>query len=223
MIIRVVLWTMRLPCSISIFLLFVCNSGEELHFDIGQNYIIFPSYPTLEAARTLFHDGVAALHSFEYANALHLFESAIALESGYIPSYWGAAMACWQPIWMTVQRSKGRQFIEAGEAILRASQFGVPAPDSLESLLFNSTKSLFSLSSSTKDSLNIDGYIEVMTTSVIRFPNEVELRAFLALGLLGKSLPELRGYTQRAASFQAHLLEHLRMGLQLQPNHPGIP
>ena len=201
------------PCLLVI--IFATLASTRVEDNLGQAQIRLYSAPKSFRAETEFKLALAALHSFEYPLALVHFENVIRLERDFLLGYWGAAMSCWQPVWMSSDSSSARIFLQRApkEAFGKNSAYSI--------LLYNATVALFSPSSG-KENIDVEAYLHLMRFAVVKFPTDVESKAFLALGILAKILPEFRGFVDRGSILLPELNIHLNAGLKLSPNHPGL-
>ena len=161
-------------------------------------------------AQVPFLDGLAALHSFEYATAARAFREAQRRDPAFLLAYWGEAMTHTHPVW-------NQQAADSARAVL--ARFGA-TPDVRRSRArtpreadwLGTVEVLYGAGGKARrDTL----YLRAMERLAAAYPDDVEAHAFLALAWLGlnqgvRSIPD---YMQAGAIAQRVLAAH--------PRHPG--
>ena len=163
-----------------------------------------------EAARTDFEKGLLLLHSFEYDDARDEFQRALKADSTEVMAYWGEAMTHYKALWRL-------QDVDAGRAVM--SKLGSTEEDrlskaenELEKDFWKGVELLYG-----EGELNERNraYSDHMATLYKKYPNNQEVAAFYALGLMW-SVPLGRDAEvfDKSAQVVAGILEE-------NPNHPG--
>ncbi len=125
-------------------------------------------------AQEHFVRGVAALHSFWYAEALEAFRKSTKADPGFIMGYWGEAMAHNHPLWEEQETSQARKVI---------AQFGdLSNLTGRERAYVNAVKALYGKGD--KESRDA-AYASAMEQIHRAFPDDLEATCFYSLSLLG--------------------------------------
>ena len=162
------------------------------------------------AAEEDFNNGLLLLHSFEYDDAREAFQKALQADETELMAYWGEAMTHYKALW-------GLQDVEAGKKVM--SQLGntrearlAMAENELEQDFWMGVELLYG------DAELIErnkAYAEHMAELYNKYPNNQEVAAFYALGLMW-SVPLGRDvdiFDKSAQVVSGILAEN--------PNHPG--
>ena len=165
------------------------------------------------AARPLFEQGVAWLHSFEYQAAERLFREAAAADPHCAMAQWGIAMTQYHPLWAAptaAELAKGTQAIERAIALGSAN---ARERDYLEAL------HAFYQDAGTRDHrTRVLVYETAMERLHARHPDDREGAVFYALALIAAGTldddPNF-GRESRAAVL-------LNAVLAAAPDHPGV-
>ena len=127
-----------------------------------------------DAAQTHFLRGVAAMHSFEYEEALESFRAATALESGFAMGYWGEAMTHNHPVW-------DEQDLKAGRAALARFRNGMKVTPRERGYLDAVGRLYGQGDKPARDK----AYAAAMERLYVSYPDDLEAACFYALALLG--------------------------------------
>ena len=164
------------------------------------------------AAQQDFLEGLAALHSFWYEEARHLFRAAQETDAGFALAYWGEAMTHYQPIWSSTNTSSGRDALrrldsKAGDRLRR---YGTE----VERALVEAARELF-------DGGGERSFSESLGEAHERFPDNTEIAVFYALSLQGRasSWGKRSAADERLVEQSAALLEEQ---FERHPRHPGV-
>ncbi len=176
--------------------------------DLGD--IDFPTSGSTVAQES-FEKGVLLLHSFEYVDARSAFRQAMKSDKDFAMAYWGMAMTHNQPIW-------NAQDLDAGRSALR--KIG----DTLEERLAKAgtekekgwLRAVNVLYFHKGDKLARDlAYSAAMKELSERYPDDLEMKSFYALSILGtaQAKRDFRIY-MRAGAIAGEVFEE-------NPRHPG--
>ena len=127
-----------------------------------------------------FARGLHLLHNFEYDRAQAAFQQARAADPGNVMAAWGEAMAVNHPLWMQVD-------VEAGRAAL--ARLGTTpaarrakAKTDKQRMWLDAVEALYA--GSTKIARD-QAYNRAMEAMFVRFPDDVDVRSFTALSIMG--------------------------------------
>lgn len=155
--------------------------------------------------------GLHLLHNFEYDRALAAFRQARAADPGNVMAAWGEAMGHNHPLWMEVD-------VDAGRAAL--TQLGAtPAErrakaksdkermwlDAIEALYLGPTKIA-------RD----QAYNRAMEAMYERFPDDIDVRSFTALSVMGLA------HNGREIVLYMRAAAMLEEAFPANPAHPGV-
>lgn len=197
-----------------LFQFFSIYGKEEPQFNFGKVKIENSGLPQAQAS---FLQGLAAMHSFEYKEALIDFKKAQEIDPNFALAYWGEAMAYNQAFWR-------QQDTEAARAVM--SQLGKTSADRikmaklpLEKDLIQSLDVLYGDGSKEERDQN---YTDFMAQIFIKYPNNLEVLSLYALSILGTILPNETSF--RKSIKAAGVLDSV---LGFNPssdalNHPGL-
>lgn len=148
----------------------------------GQLGVIdFPTSQT-GAAQDAFVRGVLLLHSFEYEDAREAFQEAQQAAPGFAMAYWGEAMSYNHPLWAQTAPEQARAALER-LAPTPAERLAKAGSDKERDWL-RAVDALFG----TGEKLERDkAYAAAMAHMHEAYPEDLEVTAFYALGLLGTS------------------------------------
>lgn len=158
-----------------------------------------------------FARGLHLLHNFEYERALAAFQQARAADPGSVMAAWGEAMTHNHPLWMAVDIDAGRAaLVRLGatpvdrRAKIRSEKEGMWL-DAIEALYAGPTKV-------SRD----HAYNRAMEAVLARFPDDVDVRSFTALSIMGLAHNgrEIPLYMRAAALLEEVYPSNLR--------HPGV-
>jgi tetratricopeptide (TPR) repeat protein len=190
--------------------LFLLGPAAAQSPTLQLGHVVFPNSGKPEA-QPPFLQGVAALHSFEYGEAVDFFRDAQRLDPAFALAYWGEAMAYNQPLWRAQDQSKGRlALLKLGPT--REDRIA-KAPTPRERAYLEAVETLYGRGD--KDGRD-RAYSEAMRAIYEASPADPEAATFYALSLLGmqpldERVPEL---ADRAAAILAPVFER-------HPTHPG--
>jgi len=182
--------------------------------------------PSPRSAQGQFLRGVAALHSFDYEEALLEFQGAQRVDPGFAMAYWGEAMAHNQTLWLNqdadAARSALRRLGPTPEA--RAARAG----SERERALLAAVEVLYGAGDKKARDL---AYAEAMARLYARHPDDPDVASFYALALLATALRSPAQYSdpnedshQHAlvgSETQARVASILGKVLKENPEHPG--
>jgi len=187
---------------------FVASGAGAQPRDLGR--IDFPTSGS-EAARAHFIEGVAALHSFWYEEALEAFRAARATEPNFAMAYWGEAMAHNHPLWNEQDLQAARTVLQDLGKTRKARS--AKAPNERERGYLAAVEVLYG----TGEKQDRDrGYAQAMAKLSARYPEDREAQAFHALALLGTVRRGETGFRRQMQS--AAILEPI---FRANPDHPG--
>jgi tetratricopeptide (TPR) repeat protein len=166
----------------------------------------FPTSAKSKEAQEKFLFGLAALHSFEYEDALEYFQAATKVEPDFALGYWGAAMTYNHPLWSEQDMSSAKQALAKIKDTLKLTE--------RERAYINAAKVLYGEG----DKLARDKAYMIEMEKIYRaYPNDLEAAAFYSLAIMGAVRPGDRDATNRNMIAGAIALEVY----QKSPNHPG--
>jgi tetratricopeptide (TPR) repeat protein len=143
--------------------------------------IEFPTSQT-GAAQDAFLRGVLLLHSFEYDDAKEAFQQAQQAAPDFALAYWGEAMTYNHPLWGQTALEPAREAL-GRLAPTREARFAKAAHDKERDWL-RAVEALYGEG----DKLARDlAYAAQMRRMVEQYPDDLEVKAFYALALLGTS------------------------------------
>ncbi len=165
---------------------------------------------TLSAeASPAFNKGLLLLHSFEYDDAREAFQEAIAADSLEIMAYWGAAMTHYAAFWGLQDVAAGRKVMQALGDTREARLAQIKDP--LEQDFWQGVEILFG------EGEFLDrnkAYADYMAALYKKHPDNQEVAAFYALGLMWSTKGREASTYDRSARVAAGILEE-------NPLHPG--
>jgi tetratricopeptide (TPR) repeat protein len=184
------------------FLFLVARSGPAAAGSLG--HIEFPTTGP-RAAQEQFLRGVMALHSFFYDEALEEFRAAQKTAPTYPMAYWGEAMALNQTIWENQDTTGARKVLS------RISSTATITPK--EKAWIAAVRVLYGEGDKpARDK----AYAQAMERMAEKYPDDLEVRAFQSLallGTLGDDAPTLATRMRAGAVALAVLARN--------PRHPG--
>jgi tetratricopeptide (TPR) repeat protein len=177
---------------------------------VGSEFMVM-EVSTNEAARAHFLRGLALLHNFEYGYAAGEFRRAQEADPGFVMAYWGEAMTHNHPLWEEQDFDAARAILarlgptrEARAAKARSAQ---------EAQWLEAVETLYG--AGTKEARDL-AYLDRMRAMLARFPDDIDVRAFTGLAVLGSS----HGGRQVPVYMEAAGL--LEPGFMTHEMHPGI-
>ncbi len=172
----------------------------------GLGKVVFPNSCSA-AAQPAMLQGIAQLHSFQYAAAESAFTDATHADSKCAMAYWGLAMSSYRPLWDGADQkalSKGRHFLDQVQKDWPASQ--------REHEYISAIAIIFSGDRRLGDE-RIAAYSRAMAEIAKHYPDDGEAQAFYALSVLAL----LRDDTKT----REQVIAILNKLMAAQPEHPG--
>ena len=177
------------------------------------------------AGQSAFLAGVAALHSFEYEDAVDAFLRAERADPRLALAYWGEAMTYHQTLWGKEDMAAGRRALArlAATPAARAAAAGSPR----ERMYLAAVDVLFGDGDSPTRRVR---YAEKMAELYAAEPADPDVASFYALAVLGTMSRSLIGYVDSHEGHAAALAgseTQIRVGdilgkvLAAHPGHPG--
>lgn len=157
------------------------------------------------AAQAHFLRGLAALHSFWYAEAFDAFRESTRVESDFMMGYWGEAMTYNHPLWSEQDLDAARQVITKIK--------DTPKLTDRERAYLNAVKLLYG--DGDKHARDL-AYSAAMEKIYRAYPDDLDAAAFYSLSLLGLMRPGEKGYRLQAQAGAIALAVY-----EKNPNHPG--
>ena len=189
------------------------SGASEVHEHSPQlGKLAFESSCT-RPAHTLLEQGLAWLHSFEYAEAERSFSKAAAADPRCAIAYWGIAKSLYHPLWAepsSAELDQGRSALARAAAAGAASQRERDYIGALQAFYRDSDK----LDHKTR----VLAYSAAMGDLHRRYPGDREATVFYALSLVAAGLldsdPEFTREKEAGAILNAVLKQ--------EPDHPGV-
>jgi tetratricopeptide (TPR) repeat protein len=166
--------------------------------------VTFPTSGS-KAAQSHFIQGLAALHSFWFEEALDAFRESTKADPDFMMGYWGEAMAHNHPLW-------AQQDTEAARKVLKNIR-DIDKLTARERAYLNAVKVLYGEG----DKLTRDiAYSKAMEKLYLDYPDDLEAAAFYSLSLLGTVRPGDTGFARqmKAGAIAFDVYDKNR-------NHPG--
>ena len=151
--------------------------------------------------------GIAQLHSFQYAAATSAFTEVTHIDPKCAVAYWGLAMSSYRPLWDGADQkalTKGRHFLDQIQKDWPVSQ--------REQEYINAIAIIFSDNRRLGDD-RIVAYSRAMADIAKKYPDDGEAQAFYALSLL--ALPH------DDTKIREQVIAILNKLMASQPEHPG--
>lgn len=200
--------------SLFIFLFYsTCSNCQEPHFNFGKVSLENSGSPQ---AQEMFLQGLAALHSFEYKEAIIDFKEAEKIDPNFALAYWGEAMANNHSFWRQQDLEAAKEVMSRLEKIPK-EQLEKLKP--LEKDLIQSLNILFG--PGTKEERD-QKYSDYMAQLYAKYPKNVEVLSLYALSILGTIQP---GDTSYRKNMKAVGVLDAALGFnppQELLNHPGV-
>jgi tetratricopeptide (TPR) repeat protein len=183
------------------------SGGKAPGGDLGE--ISFPTSGSAEAQKH-FIQGVLLLHSFEYPAARAAFVEASKADPSFAIAYWGEAMTHDHRIWGEQDQPSAVAAL-ARLAPTRAERRAKAATER-EKMYMDAVEELFSEGTEAEVASR---YSKAMEAITIKFPDDLEARAFYSLSILG-----LTGATRNTENYMraAAVAEEI---YAKNPKHPG--
>jgi tetratricopeptide (TPR) repeat protein len=185
--------------------------------------IVFPTSGAPKA-QPHFLRGVAALHSFEYEEALDAFRQAQAVDSGFAMAYWGEAMSHNRTLWAHEDRDAARRALARLATTPQGRAARTPTPR--EKGYLEAVEILFGEGDKPSRDRR---YADAMRRLSQRYPDDHEAGAFHALALLATVARGIQGLADEGqhrhalagSDVQRQVAAILQRILKADPRHPG--
>ncbi|MFT4737870.1 MAG: hypothetical protein ACI92W_001988 [Paraglaciecola sp.] len=181
------------------------NTGNEKQLQLGN---IGFAFDLSEAAKTSFDKGFLLLHSFEYDDAREQFRAAQQADPQEVMAYWGLAMSHYKALW-------GLQNVEEGRKVMK--EFGASSADRLAKITNPLEKEFWQsieiLYGEGELKARNDTYVDHMEKMYRQYPDNQEVAAFLALGLMWADYDN-PDYLKKSSDIAEEILK-------VNPTHPG--
>src|SRR5690349_920691 len=161
------------------------------------------------AAQPAFLKGVLLLHSFEYDDAKEAFQQAQKAAPDFAMAYWGEAMTYNHPLWSQTAPDPAREAL--GKLAATREQRLAKAGNDKERDWLRAVEALYGEGEKPARDL---AYAAEMRRMNDKYPDDLEVKAFYALALLGSSQGRDVGTYMKAAA----LVEDV---VRVNPQHPG--
>jgi len=172
----------------------------------GLGKVVFPNSCSASAQPAMLQ-GIAQLHSFQYAAATSAFTEVTHIDPKCAVAYWGLAMSSYRPLWDGADQkalTKGRHFLDQIQKDWPVSQ--------REQEYINAIAIIFSDNRHLGDE-RIVAYSRAMADIAKKYPDDGEAQAFYALSLL--ALPH------DDTKIREQVIAILNKLMASQPEHPG--
>jgi tetratricopeptide (TPR) repeat protein len=172
----------------------------------GLGKVVFPNSCSASAQPAMLQ-GIAQLHSFQYAAATSAFTEVTHIDPKCAVAYWGLAMSSYRPLWDGADQkalNKGRHFLDQIQKDWPVSQ--------REQEYINAIAIIFSDNRRLGDD-RIVAYSHAMADIAKKYPDDGEAQAFYALSLL--ALPH------DDTKIREQVIAILNKLMASQPEHPG--
>lgn len=179
--------------------------------NVGIEYMVFETGVEGEA-HDQFLRGLALLHNFEYGRAAAAFRQAQAADPDWVMAYWGEAMTHNHPLWEYQDRNAA-QAVLAKLAPTPEERF-LKARTGKEALWLMSVEALYG-PEGTKEERDFE-YLRVLRAFLAREPDDIDIRAFTGLAVLGTS------HGGRDIALYMEAAGVLEPGFMTHEQHPGI-
>lgn len=178
---------------------------------VGAEHMVMESSAN-EAAREPFVRGLALLHNFEYRYAAEEFRRAQEADPDFVMAYWGEAMTYNHPLWAEQDRDAAWEALSrlGADPAARAAKARSP----VEAQWLGAIETLYA-AEGTKQERDL-AYLAAMRAMLDEHPDDIDVRAFTGLAVLGSS----HGGRQIPIYMEAAGL--LEPGFMTNEMHPGI-
>jgi len=189
----------------------------------GYGRIEFPTSGAADAQAS-FIRGVAALHSFEYEEAVEAFREAQTIDREFAMAYWGEAMAHNRTLWLHEDLDAMRAVL--GRLAPTPAERAAKAPTPREKAYLAAAEIL---AGSGDKQARDRAYADVMSRLATSFPDDQDAAAFHALALLATVQRGITGLVQEGehrhalvgSDVQRQAAAILQKVLDANPEHPG--
>ena len=178
---------------------------------VGTEFMVF-EVETSEAAKEHFLRGLALLHNFEYGRAAAAFRESQQADPGFAMAYWGEAMTHNHPLWEEQDRDAARAILArlAPTAEERAAKARGPR----EKAWMDALETLYGDTGSKEERDHL--YLAKMRAMLAMWPDDIDVRAFTGLAVLGTS------HGGRDIALYMEAAGILEPGFMTHEQHPGI-
>ncbi|MEE4206551.1 MAG: hypothetical protein V2I39_09665 [Erythrobacter sp.] len=178
---------------------------------VGAEFMVFEAEAD-EAAKAHFLRGLALLHNFEYDRAAASFRAAQEADPDFAMAFWGEAMTHNHPLWEEQDRDAARAILArlAPTAEARAAKTRTP----LEAAWMDALETLYA-EEGTKEERDL-AYLAKMRAMLAAYPEDIDVRAFTGLAVLGSS------HGGRQVPIYMEAAGILEPGFMTHERHPGI-
>lgn len=178
---------------------------------VGTEFMVFDTEAS-ETAQAQFLRGLALLHNFEYWRAADAFRAAQEADPDFAMAYWGEAMTHNHPLWEEQDRDAARAIL-ARLAPTREAR-AAKAANAREAAWLDAVETLYA-EEGPKEERDL-AYLAKMRAMLERWPDDIDVRAFTGLAVLGSS----HGGRQVPVYMEAAGI--LEPGFMTHEQHPGI-
>lgn len=187
------------------------QSGDPAGERVGTEFMVFEA-DTNPQARAHFLRGLALLHNFEYARAAAAFRESQTSDPGFVMAYWGEAMTHNHPLWEQQDRDTARAILArlAPTPAARAAKAGTAG----EKAWLDALETLYG-EQGTKEQRDL-AYLAKMRAMLAAWPEDIDVRAFTGLAVLGSS------HGGRQVPIYMEAAGILELGFMTHQKHPGI-
>lgn len=162
-----------------------------------------------------FDRGVALLHSFEFGEAIPIFQRVVALDSACAMAEWGMALSYWSNPLAPGTRSVAQ--LEAGRSAIERGRRASTHATARERSYIDAVGQLYARYDSVPQRERVIAYERAMLQVAESNPDDSEAQIFHALSMLAAVDPTDKTYAKQLAA--AATLERLYTS---QPDHPGL-
>jgi len=178
---------------------------------VGTEFMVFETEAN-EVAEAHFLRGLALLHNFEYSRAAEAFRAAQAAGPDFAMAYWGEAMTHNHPLWEEQDREAARAIL-ARLAPTREAR-AAKAANAREAAWLDAVETLYA-EEGTKEERDL-AYLAKMRAMLADHPDDIDVRAFTGLAVLGSS------HGGRQVPIYMKAAGILEPGFVTHEQHPGI-
>jgi tetratricopeptide (TPR) repeat protein len=188
------------------------SAQEEHHHAYGEELgdVSFPISCKAEVQND-FNHAVALLHSFWYAKAEEAFAKIATADPDCSMAYWGIAMSNYHPVWQPPTPDEWDRGKKASDKAMSLGWKTQREEGLLKAIM------AFYLDPQMPHRARAQAYSDAMESLSNKYPEDIEIRAFYGLALLGTASVEDKKFTvqKKAAGVLQPLVEKA-------PNHPGV-
>lgn len=185
--------------------------GDPAGERVGTEFMVFEA-DTNPQAQAHFLRGLALLHNFEYARAAAAFRESQKADPDLVMAYWGEAMTHNHPLWEEQDRDAARAILARLAPTPQAR--AVKARTAREKAWLDAAETLYGDKGS-KEERDV-AYLVKMRAMLAAWPDDIDVRAFTGLAVLGTS----HGGRQIPIYMEAAGI--LEPGFMTHQQHPGI-